>query len=63
VRAAKMPREPVTSGMNEDWHATHVLGMGEVEQRVKWHVEHAQVCDCNQMPSHIAAEAHRRGLI
>jgi hypothetical protein len=40
--------------VNSDWHAGHRLPHGaSLEQRVDWHIEHAQACGCRPIPPDI----------
>lgn len=47
--------------INKEWHQVHVLGPhASLDDRVKWHAEHVQVCDCHDMPESIKNEIARR---
>ncbi len=49
--------------MNADWHRAHVLGPhASLDDRVRWHVEHAKACACREIPESIRAEMRNRGL-
>jgi hypothetical protein len=48
--------------INKEWHLQHVLGKNAtLDDRVRWHSEHVQVCPCHDMPPSIKAEIERRG--
>ena len=37
--------------LNKEWHLAHVLGQGApMEQRIAWHLAHAQACGCRPIP-------------
>lgn len=37
--------------MNTDWHREHVLGSkAPMEERVRWHLQHAEKCSCRPIP-------------
>lgn len=47
--------------MNVEWHTNHKLCRNAtLEQRVEWHLEHAQACACREMPASVVAELRRR---
>ncbi|MGO9558748.1 MAG: hypothetical protein ACLPQS_17450 [Acidimicrobiales bacterium] len=53
----------MASELNRQWHAEHRLGSGaSLDDRVRWHLEHAKVCGCRPIPDLVLAEIHRRGL-
>jgi hypothetical protein len=42
--------------MNAAWHAEHPMPRhASLEQRVRWHAEHAAACGCRRPPADIAA--------
>ena len=42
--------------MNTDWHDEHVLGSkASLDERVRWHLQHAQKCACRPIPSDVQA--------
>jgi hypothetical protein len=44
------------SKLNADWHRKNRMPKNPTpRQRVKWHVEHAKVCACREMPASIRA--------
>ncbi|MEP6980970.1 MAG: hypothetical protein ABJA16_09440 [Nakamurella sp.] len=50
--------------MNTDWHDAHVLGMkAPIEERVRWHLQHAAKCACRPIPTDVQdaidAQAHQ----
>ncbi|MDV3278561.1 MAG: hypothetical protein LYZ69_08905 [Nitrososphaerales archaeon] len=47
--------------MNTAWHKTNKMPKrATMEQRLEWHVEHADACGCRQMPARVRAELKRR---
>lgn len=49
--------------MNRTWHAEHRLDpRASLDQRIDWHVEHAQQCGCREMPDSIKRELQARNL-
>jgi hypothetical protein len=49
--------------VNADWHREHVLGsQATLDQRVEWHLAHAEACACRELPESIRAELLARGL-
>jgi hypothetical protein len=47
--------------MNSRWHAAHRMPMGAtLDQRVKWHLAHAENCACRPIPVTVVAELKRR---
>ncbi|MGO9582086.1 MAG: hypothetical protein ACLP36_04690 [Acidimicrobiales bacterium] len=49
--------------MNREWHQGHRLGTGaSLEDRVRWHLEHAEVCGCRPVPRPVLEEIERRRL-
>lgn len=50
----------MASTMNAEWHQRHPMPIGAtLEQRVAWHVKHAQRCGCRPMPASVVAELKR----
>jgi hypothetical protein len=46
---------------NARWHAAHRMpAHATLDQRVKWHVAHAENCACRPMPATVIAELKRR---
>lgn len=49
--------------INREWHETHRLDpKAELDERIAWHIEHAQLCGCRDMPESIKAELAKRGI-
>jgi hypothetical protein len=49
--------------LNRTWHERHRLGSGaSLDERVQWHVAHAEACGCRPIPDGIQAEMARRGI-
>ncbi|MBN9334216.1 hypothetical protein [Devosia sp.] len=49
--------------INREWHETHRLGpKAKLDERIAWHIEHAQVCGCREMPESIKRELAARGI-
>jgi len=49
--------------VNAEWHRAHPLGThASLDDRVAWHLSHAEACACRPVPASIAAEIHARGL-
>lgn len=47
--------------VNREWHLAHVLGQhAPLDERVRWHLEHAKECACREIPPTVAAEIQRR---
>jgi len=43
--------------LNEKWHNENVMPKNPtMEQRVKWHMEHAKNCGCREMPKSVQEE-------
>jgi hypothetical protein len=39
---------------NKDWHLTHRMPENPtLEQRVAWHLEHAEKCGCREIPANL----------
>ena len=51
----------MASKLNAEWHLAHRMPpKATLEQRLAWHLEHAQHCGCREMPASIRAELARR---
>jgi hypothetical protein len=51
----------MTRPFNKEWHAAHKLGKGaSLDDRVRWHLEHSEVCGCRPIPGPILEEIERR---
>lgn len=49
--------------MNQVWHkANRMPAKATLEQRIRWHREHAANCACRPIPAGLQAEVARRGL-
>lgn len=49
--------------INKDWHLANKMPKNpNLDQRVKWHVEHARNCNCRQLHGKILAEIQKRGI-
>ena len=49
--------------INREWHEAHRLGpKAKLDERVAWHIEHAELCGCRDMPESIKAELAKRGI-
>ncbi len=49
--------------MNREWHDQHRLSTGaSLEERVQWHIEHAETCACRPVPRSVLEELERRRL-
>lgn len=48
--------------LNREWHLTHKLPRSAShEERLNWHVLHAENCQCREMPDAIRRELEARG--
>lgn len=51
------------TGLNAEWHREHVLGSkASMDDRIVWHLEHAQVCACRPIPESVVRAIRARGL-
>ncbi len=49
--------------MNKTWHDAHHLDpKAKLEERVTWHLEHAEACGCRDIPESIKAVLTERGI-
>lgn len=49
--------------LNADWHAKHKMPKNpSLDQRVKWHMEHARHCSCHPLSGKIQEEVKKRYL-
>ncbi|WP_185958319.1 hypothetical protein [Fodinibius sediminis] len=47
--------------INKGWHKKHPMPeKPTLEQRIEWHIQHAQNCTCRDIPETIKAEIARR---
>jgi hypothetical protein len=50
--------------VNGQWHSQHRLDKGaSLDERILWHLEHAQSCGCRPIPPKVLEEMQRRGLV
>jgi len=50
--------------VNEEWHSQNVMPKNAtMDQRIKWHLEHAENCGCRAIPPQVAAEIEKRKLV
>lgn len=48
--------------MNKEWHDAHKLPRNAtLEERINWHMLHAENCGCREMPDGIRRELEARG--
>jgi hypothetical protein len=51
------------SKINAKWHLANKMPKNPtLDQRVKWHVEHARNCQCRPLAGKILAEIKKRGI-
>jgi hypothetical protein len=49
--------------LNATWHRSHPMPEHPtLDQRIEWHLEHAQVCGCREIPAKLITEIQRRKL-
>lgn len=49
--------------MNKEWHANHPMpDKPTLEQRITWHLEHARLCGCREIPAKLQAIIKKRKL-
>jgi hypothetical protein len=47
--------------LNKEWHKANPMPKHpSLEQRIKWHVEHARECQCREIPKSIAKEHKKK---
>ena len=50
--------------MNRDWHAKNRMPKNAmIEQRVRWHEEHARICGCRPLPPGVRAAIQKRSTV
>jgi hypothetical protein len=50
--------------LNADWHAKNRMpARPTLEERIKWHVEHAKHCACREIPAKLLVEMRKRKLV
>ncbi|MDX1601703.1 MAG: hypothetical protein R3209_01435 [Salinimicrobium sediminis] len=49
--------------INREWHALHKMPKNPgMDQRIAWHLEHAQHCGCRKIEGKLAEEMKKRGI-
>lgn len=49
--------------INKKWHLANKMPKNPtLDQRVKWHVEHAKHCSCRKLEGKILEEIKKRGI-
>lgn len=49
--------------LNKEWHLNHLMPKNAtMDQRIQWHIEHAQNCQCRDIPEKVLAEIKKRKL-
>ena len=49
--------------INAAWHEAHPMPKNpSLDQRLAWHLAHAEACGCREMPPKVRAELERLGL-
>jgi hypothetical protein len=49
--------------INKEWHlANKMPKKPTIEQRIKWHLEHARNCTCRPLHGKILEEIKKRGI-
>jgi hypothetical protein len=49
--------------INKEWHLSHPMPKhATIEQRMKWHLEHAKHCGCRDIPEKLKAEMKKRHI-
>jgi hypothetical protein len=49
--------------MNKPWHELNKMPPNAtLEQRVRWHLEHAKQCGCRPVPPSVVEEMRKRGI-
>jgi hypothetical protein len=50
--------------LNAEWHrANRIPAKPTLDQRIAWHLAHAEACGCRKMPAGIVAELKQRGML
>jgi hypothetical protein len=48
---------------NAAWHKAHPMpGRATLQQRMTWHLGHAQACGCRAIPATVLAQLKKRGI-
>lgn len=49
--------------INAEWHLAHKMPKNpSEEERMKWHIEHAKLCSCREMPESMKERIKELGL-
>ncbi|NSL55773.1 hypothetical protein [Uliginosibacterium aquaticum] len=52
------------AGLNREWHAAHRMPeQATAEQRIAWHLAHAQHCRCRPIPAGVLELMQARGIV
>jgi hypothetical protein len=55
-------RQPLGT-INREWHEAHPMPeRASLDERIAWHLEHAENCGCREMPKGIRDELKRRSI-
>lgn len=47
--------------LNAEWHSKHRMPRNaNLDERIAWHIEHAERCGCRAIPHRVAQEIRRR---
>jgi len=50
--------------INKEWHLLHRMPKNPTfGQRVKWHLEHVENCQCRPIPAKLLEEMKRKGIL
>jgi len=53
-------KKPI-SKLNKEWHLAHRMpANANLDQRIKWHLEHSKHCGCRPIPDKIKAGIKKR---
>lgn len=51
------------SKINADWHLQNKMPeKATIEERIKWHIEHAKNCKCRPIPEKLMTEIKKRKI-
>lgn len=49
--------------LNAAWHSQHRMpAHATMDQRIKWHLDHAKACGCREIPQTVRKALKERGL-
>jgi hypothetical protein len=49
--------------INQEWHEAHRIPKNPtLDQRIEWHLEHSQHCNCRPIAGKLLEEMTRRGI-